>query len=179
MSSEPDNQPGSRKRDETLSKDGQWRSFPKVPCLLQYVSNGNYYGRIRVNGKLIRVSLKTTVWTTAKLRLTDLQKDQRENSNKVEPPKFSEAVEMFKLELEHDTTLKPQSKKYRLWCLGKLQKTWPELWSLRINEITPQACKEWSSKLVKEVACHYYNNILGTLKQVLQVGIKAHQGAQG
>jgi hypothetical protein len=71
--------------------------------------------------------------------------------------------------LEHDTTIKPQSKKYRLWCLGKRQKTWPELWGLRLNEITPQACKEWSSKLIKEIACHYYNNTLGTLKQVLQM----------
>ncbi len=121
------------------------------------------------------MSLKTAVWTTAKLRLTDLQKDQRENINKVDPPKFSEAVDIFKTELEHDTTLKPQSKKYRLWCLGKLQKTWPELWALRLNEITPLACKEWSSKLVKGVACHYYNNTLGTLNQVLQVGIKAHK----
>jgi hypothetical protein len=42
-----------------LSIDGQWQSFPKVLCLLQYVSNGNYYDRIRVNGKLIRESLKT------------------------------------------------------------------------------------------------------------------------
>ena len=175
MSSVPATQPSSRKRDETVSKDGQWRSFPKVPCLLQYVSNGNYYGRIRVSSKLIRVSLKTTVWTTAKLRLTDLQKEERENSSKLKAPKFSEAVVLFKRELEHDTTLKPQSKKYRLWCLGKLQKTWPELWDLRLDEITPQACREWASKLIKEIACHYYNNTLGTLKQVLQVGIKAHK----
>ena len=69
MTAEPDIQSGSRKRDEALSKNGQWRSFPKVPCLLQYVSNGNYYGRIRVNGKLIRVSLKTSVWSTARLQL--------------------------------------------------------------------------------------------------------------
>jgi hypothetical protein len=27
--------------------------------LLQYVSNGNYYGRIKVNGKIIRESLNT------------------------------------------------------------------------------------------------------------------------
>ena len=60
-----------KKREEHLSKDGQWRSFPKVPHLLQYVSNGNYYGRIKVAGKVIRESLQTTVWTTAKLRLTD------------------------------------------------------------------------------------------------------------
>jgi len=95
MSSEPDREPGNRKREEALSKDGQWRSFPKVPCLLQYVSNGNHYGRIRVGGKLIRVSLKMTVWTTAKLRLADLQTEQRENANRIKPPKFSEAVECF------------------------------------------------------------------------------------
>jgi hypothetical protein len=46
----------SKKREAHLSKDGQWRSFPKVPHLLQYVSNGNYYGRIKVGGKVIRRS---------------------------------------------------------------------------------------------------------------------------
>jgi hypothetical protein len=54
-----DTEPSIRKREEHLSKDGKWRSFPKVPHLLQYVSNGNYYGRIKVNGKIIRESLNT------------------------------------------------------------------------------------------------------------------------
>jgi hypothetical protein len=62
-----------------LSKDGKWRSFPKVPHLLQYVSNENYYGRIKMRGKLIRESLQTTVWTTAKLRLTDFLKLNHDN----------------------------------------------------------------------------------------------------
>jgi hypothetical protein len=47
-----------RKREDHLSKDGQWRSFPKVPHLLQYTSNGNYYGRIKVSGKIIRESCR-------------------------------------------------------------------------------------------------------------------------
>ncbi len=175
MESNPDNTPTPRKREANLSKDGQWRSFPNVPCLLQYVSNGNYYGRTRVNGKLIRVSLKTTVWTTAKLRLADLLKTERENSNKVNPPKFSEAVEVFKKELANDTTIKPQSKKYRLWCLGKLQKTWPALWELRLDEITPKACQEWAAGIHDKIACHYYNNTIGTLKQVIQSGITTHK----
>jgi hypothetical protein len=37
-------------------------------------SNGIYYGRIKVNGKVIRGRMKTVVWTTAKLRLTDFLK---------------------------------------------------------------------------------------------------------
>ena len=54
-----DTELSNRKREEHLAKDGKWRSFPKVPHLLQYVSNGNYYGRIKVSGKIIRESLET------------------------------------------------------------------------------------------------------------------------
>ena len=122
-----DNQPSTRKREEHLSKDGKWRPFPKVPHLLQYVISGNYFGKVKINGKTVRQSLQTTVWSTAQLRLNGFLKENRENRNKVDPPKFSEAVDLFKREIEHATNIKPQSKKYRLWCLGRLQKTWPEL----------------------------------------------------
>jgi hypothetical protein len=54
---ETETEAGPRTREENLSKDGKWRSFPKVPHLLQYITNGNYYGRIKVGGKLIREDL--------------------------------------------------------------------------------------------------------------------------
>ena len=78
MQPKPDTQLKLCKQDEHLSSDGRWRSFPTVPHLLQYVSNANYYARIKVKGKVIREGLKTTVWTTAKLRLTDFLKDHQE-----------------------------------------------------------------------------------------------------
>ena len=37
---------------------------------------GNYFGRVRVNGKLIRHSLKTPVLSVAKLKLSDFLQDQ-------------------------------------------------------------------------------------------------------
>ena len=169
----------TRKREEHLSKDSQRRSIPKVPHLLQYVSNGNYYARIRVNGKINRESLKTSVWTTAKLRLTDFVKKHQEGRDTIVSPKFSEAVEVFKRELESDSRIKPQSKQYRLWCLLKIQRSWPELWDLHLDQITQQACKEWAAKLQKEIACHYFNNTIGTLKQVIQAGIKEHRDNKG
>lgn len=169
----------TRKRDEHLSKDGQWRSFPRVPHLLQYVNNGKYYGRIKIGGKLIRENLQTDVWTTAKLRLTDFLKQHQEARNRIDPPKFLDAVGLFKQELENDTNTKPQSKQYRLWCLLKLQRSWPELWEMRLDEITPQACKAWAAGLSQQIACHYYNNTIGTLKQVLQMGLKAHKEHSG
>jgi len=80
-----------------LSTDGKWRSFPKVPHLLQYVISGNYFGKVKIQGKTIRQSLQTTVWTTAQLRLNDFLKKHRESRNKITPPKFSEAVAFLKL----------------------------------------------------------------------------------
>lgn len=57
------------KREEQLSTEDQWRAFPKMPHLLQYVSNGNDYGRIKMRGKIIRESQNTIVWSAAKLRV--------------------------------------------------------------------------------------------------------------
>jgi len=169
----------TRKREDSLSADGKWRSFPKVPNLLQYVSSGTYYGRIKVNGKTIRESLETDVWSKAKQRLSDFQSKHQKNRGRFEAPFYKEAVELFKQDLAHDTTIKPQSKQYRLWCIKKLEKSWPELISLRLDQITEAGCKEWAAKMQKEIACHYYNNIIGTLKQIIQAGIKFHKEKTG
>lgn len=180
MEPTPDTQANTRKRDEHLSSDGNWRSFPKVPHLLQYVPNGNYYGRIKLGGKVIRESLKTDVWTTAKLRLTDFLKEHRENRNRVDYPKFSQAVERFKQELERDTSIKPRSKEYRLLCLKKVETTWPDIGSLRLDEIKSKDCKEWAAKL-SGISSHYFNNTIATLRLVIEAGITLHreQGGEG
>ena len=174
MKSSRETQLGNRKREEHLSKDSQWRSFPKVPHLLQYVSNGKYYGRIKIGGKVIRENLQTAVWTTAKIRLTDFLKKHQETRNQIDPPLFREAVETFKKELEADATIKPRSKEYRLLCLNKIERTWPELSELRLNEISPRACKDWAAKLNGKIAGHYFNNTIGTLRLVIGAGIALH-----
>jgi hypothetical protein len=112
--------PSQRKREQCLSPDGKWRSFPKVPNLLQYVSNSNYYDRIKVSGKTIRKSLNTDVWTTAKLRLHDFLKKQKDNSQRIVAPQFTEAVACFKQEIQSNSALKPQSKRYRLVVPSKI-----------------------------------------------------------
>lgn len=169
----------SRKREEHLSSDGQWRSFPKVPHLLQYISNGNYYGRIKVGGKVIRESLKTSMWTTAKLRLTDFLKQHQEARHHLIAPSFREAVDVFKKDLQSRAWIKRRTKEYRLRCLRKIEVTWPDLWDLPIDGITEEACKEWVGKLSAEIACHYYNNTIATLRQVIQAGIKDYEEKGG
>jgi hypothetical protein len=179
MQSQPDTQTNARQREEHLSSNGQWRSFPKLPYLLQYVSNGNYYGRIKVSGKVIRESLKTKVWTTAKLRLTDFLNRHQGARLRIDPPKFSDAVALFEADLESDLTIKLRSKEYRRLCLKKIQTSWPGLWKQRLDEITPQSCKQWAVELSNDIASHYYNNTIATLRQVLHAGIKAHKEKGG
>ena len=179
MNANTDTQPNQRKREEQHSTDGKWRSFPKVPNLLQYVSNGKYYGRTKISGKLIRECLQTDVWSTAKLRLVDFLKKHNENRHRVDVPTFKEAVGLFKAELASDSTMKPSSKEYRLGCILKLERTWPELGVLRLNEISVQNCKDWAAKLHKKIASQYYNNMVGTLRLVIASGIKAHKEKAG
>jgi len=73
-----DTKPRKNKCNERLSPDGKWRSFPKVPNLLQYVSTGLYFARVVVQGKLIRRSLKAITFEEAKLALHDFLKQHHE-----------------------------------------------------------------------------------------------------
>ncbi len=60
-----------------LSKDGKWRSFPRFPHLLQYVSTCIYFARLKIRGTTYRERLKTMVWTNALLKLADFIKDNQ------------------------------------------------------------------------------------------------------
>ena len=179
MQPERDKQPGPRKREEHISANGKWRSFPKVPHLQQYVSSGIYFGKVKISGRTFKKSLETTVWTTAQLKLTDFLKEHRENRNTAEPPNFTAAWERYGQEIENDTRLKPKSREYRRLCMAKIEATWPELWKLRIDEITPPACREWAGKLHGKITSHYFNNTIATLRLVIDCGIEIFKENDG
>src|SRR5208282_1207021 len=56
--------------------DVAWVKTP-YPNLIRYKPSGTYFGRVRVNGKLIRRSLETHVLTVAKLKLSDFLQNHR------------------------------------------------------------------------------------------------------
>jgi integrase len=51
-----------------------WQKTP-YPNLIRYVPSGTYFGRVKVDSKLIRRSLDAGVLEVAKLRLSDFVKD--------------------------------------------------------------------------------------------------------
>jgi integrase len=152
-------------RDPHLSTDGKWRSFPKVPNLLQYVISGTYYARCKVSGKPIRASLDTDVFTVAKTRLPDKIKELRKP--KVEVGTFAEGQLLFEQQTKCDHTLAELSKVYRLRCVNSLLRSWPGLDSLKASAITEADCRAWAARYAEKYAGQFFNNTLNVFRQVL------------
>ncbi len=68
-----------RAAQPATKKDARW---PKTQYahLIRYVPSGKYFARIRVRGKLILKTLKTTGVSVAKLRLADVEKNERKKA---------------------------------------------------------------------------------------------------
>ena len=65
--------------EPATEKDARW-SKTQYANLIRYVPSGIYFTRIRVRGKLIIKTLKTASVTVAKLRMADLEKDERKKA---------------------------------------------------------------------------------------------------
>ena len=161
--------PAQTRAHSALSKDGKWKTFPKVPNLLQYISTRTFYGRVKVHSKIYRESLATTVYSVAKQRLPDFIKAKLRKKPLVGgPATFGEARKCYEQDLENDHALSASMKRYRRYCIKKLAGSWPELDSLALNRITETRCKEWAGRLAQALDEQYFNNTLGTLRQILK-----------
>ena len=155
-------------RESNLSPDGKWKSFPRVAYLLQYVPSGMFYGRVVVNGKIIRQKLDTAVFTTAKLRLGDYLKTHRKRAARAVVNTVAEARAKYEAEVAADHTLKDGSKLYRRNCVKALLRTWPGLDAKAPAKLTEADCQEWAGRFSAEYDEHFFNNTLATLRHILE-----------
>ena len=107
-----DAKPQTGNRTERLSPDGKWCSFSKVPNLLQYVSTGLYFARVKVQGKPIRRGLDTDVFTTAKLKLADIIKKQHEPKANIGT--FGAALKIYIRSFQNAQAISDDTKRHRL-----------------------------------------------------------------
>lgn len=157
------------KREERLSPDGKWLSFPQVPNLLQYVSTGLFYARVKVNGKLIRRGLNAKTFEEARLARHDfLAKEAKRRHVVGAPATFGEARGLYESSLQNDPTLSPKSVYYRKNCVKRLLKSWPELDTMKPRAITRAQCETWAKNLANKIDAQYFNNVLGTFRAILK-----------
>jgi integrase len=146
--------------------------------LVRYTASGTYFARIRVHGKLIRKSLKTDVMTVAKLRLSDLEKTERQSAESTANVKrgkliFEDAVKIYKERLSGDTHLKQRTRDYYNERIDALLKSWPTLAKMDIRKITSQQCQEWASRNATQCSSSSHNHTLGILRGVFKIAIES------
>ena len=142
--------------------------------LVRYAPSGKYFIRAKVNGKLIRESLKTDVETVARLKLADRLTELRNQPAIRSTAKmtFGEAAELFKVDIQNDRELKQLSKAYRKDTLAAILRTWPEVDKMEIRRITTKDCEQWAAKYVEDYSPSRFNGTLQTLKAVFQRAIQ-------
>jgi hypothetical protein len=117
-----------------------WQRTP-VANLVRYGPSGTLFARIRIRGKLIRRSLKTRTLSTAKLRLGDLEKVERQIAERAiecagGKMTFDDALALFRQRFHGDASLKPRTKAHREERIAAILKTWPSLEKTDVRKIS-------------------------------------------
>jgi integrase len=158
-------------------KDSEWQKTPYAN-LVRYKSSGIYFARFRVRGKLIRRTLKTSQISVAKLRLGDLEKQERQRAEHQTAVAdgtmtFADALAIYKQRLAGDGSLKPRSKVYREERIAALVKSWSSLAKTDTRKITKSDCLAWAAEFGQKAAPSNFNNTVGTLRLVLDIAVEA------
>ena len=118
---------------------------------------------------MIRKSLKTKTLTVAKLRLADLERQERGVSAfhvAVEQGRltFNDALKTYQAEIKASPHLKPNAIRYRNETVNALLRTWAGLKEKDGRKISEAECKTWAAKFSGESSAPLYNNTVGTLR---------------
>src|SRR5438477_4893962 len=97
-------------------------AFQKVgECLYRY-SNGVYYGRIRVDGKEIKRSLRTTDKALAKRRLGEFRDEQRQTDRSQGKITLGDLCTLYLQTVQHQ---KPKTVERKSAIIARVRNDWP------------------------------------------------------
>ena len=133
---------------------------------------------MRVKGKLIRKSLKTDVVTVAKMRLSDMEKFERQSADSHSDAvrgklSFGDALAIYRQRIEGGVTLKPRTKDYYGERCDALLKSWQGLQKTDMARITKSDCLDWASTFGKDASATAFNNTVKILRDVIDIGIES------
>jgi integrase len=146
--------------------------------LIRYTPSGTYFARLRVNGKLIRKTLKTDVLSVAKLRLADFEKFERQSADTHTNATrgkltFGEAMEIYRQRINGAVTLKQRSKDYYAERITALRSSWPDLEKTDVRKITKADCMNWAASFGHGASPTAYNNTVKVLRDLLTIGMES------
>lgn len=130
-----------------------------VTNLLRNRQSGTYYARVKVNGKQKWRTLGTSVFSVAKLRLGDKEKEIRGQAmSERGESKTAGADEMavghfigiYRERTKNDSSVAPATRERRDTAIKAVTTTWPELSARDIRRVTPPECRTWAASALRE-----------------------------
>jgi len=163
-----------RSQDE---QKGPWQKT-QYANLIRYIPSNTYFARIRIRGKLIIKSLKTDSVAVAKLRLGDLEKNERQTAENRDvvatgKMKFGDCLDLYHIRLKIDPNFKPKTKTYYEERTVALLKSWPGLKEQDVRKITKSECLEWAAKFRTATSASAFNHTISLLRRVFEIGVEA------
>ncbi|MGA2247471.1 MAG: hypothetical protein ABSH48_20980, partial [Verrucomicrobiota bacterium] len=158
-------------------KKSDWTKTPYAN-LIRYEPSQKYFARLRVKGKLILRSLKTTKISVAKLRLADFEKQERGRAASQEAVAegkmtFGDCLEAFKTRLAGDPSAKPKTREYYQYRIMALLESWPGLANLDVSKITRAQCLDWSSRNATQCSSSSHNHTVSIIRKVFEIAMES------
>ena len=143
-------------KDENAEKG--WERT-NVTNLLRNGQSGTYYARVKVNGKQKWKSLKTTLFSVAKLRLADFEAHVRamgateiaeDATTAGAETNMARFIAVCRQRTENDSSLAPATKGRRETAMKAILKTWPDLPNRDARRVTATDCQQWAVRALRE-----------------------------
>jgi integrase len=142
-------------------------AFQKVgECLYRYSSNGVYYGRIRVDGKEIKRSLKTTDRDLAKRNLAVLKQQQRQIDRSKGKVTLAELCDRYLQAVQHQ---KPKTIERKTLIVRRIKSDWLTGSSTQVGKIKPSDAQLWLARYKFGPVSRNHHSAL--LKKILQSAV--------
>lgn len=162
-------------------------AFQKVgQCLYRY-SNGVYYGRIRVDGKQIKRSLRTTDRALARRRLAEFRDEQRQTDRSQGKMTLAELCKRYLLTVQRQ---KPKTVERKTAIIARIAPSavpsivlrlhavfgftltshWPTGELTQVGKIKPSDCDVWLSRYSFGSASR--NLYIGCLKELFALAVR-------
>jgi integrase len=157
-------------------------AFQKVgECLYRY-SNGVYYGRIRVDGKEIKRSLRTTDKALARRRLSEFRDEQRQTDRSQGRITLAELCKRYLLTVQRQ---KPKTVERKTAIIARIAPSalpqngndtaprtshWPTGELTQVGKVKPSDCDVWLSRYSFGSASR--NLYIGCLKELFALAVR-------
>jgi integrase len=150
-----------------ISNDAWTKS--KTACLYRYNPNGQYYARVRFNGRLIRKKLGTDDYQLARGRLADFKRGLGRTDARSSNTSFGAVLDKYAGTIGG---LSASSQKDKRAIIGKLKRTWFGVDAIPVRLIKPSDVSAWLSRHCGDKGASYYNSVLTVIRDCFDLAVK-------